>query len=56
VPTTGTDYSVCHWVCVVGNQWVCDGNCTCPEEENCVPPARAGFSGEREQTPCVPIA
>lgn len=55
---TGTDGHVCHWVCLVGNQWACDvnaGGCTCPEEEVCTPPARVGFSGEKEQTPCVPV-
>jgi hypothetical protein len=58
VPTgTGAD-GACHWICVIGTQWVCNTalGCTCPEEENCVPPARAGFSGEKETTPCVPIA
>lgn len=54
---TGTDGD-CEWVCLIGNQWVCADpgphGCTCPEEEVCQPPARAGVSGEREWTPCVP--
>lgn len=46
---------MCKWVCVTANIWVCDGVCTCPEEETCTPPARAGASGDKDETPCVPI-
>ena len=48
---------MCHWLCVIGNQWTCDTSkgCTCPEEERCLPPARNGYSGEPETTPCLPL-
>ena len=54
---TGTSGD-CEWVCVIGTQWVCvaPGACTCPEEEECKPPTRSGFSGEHEWTPCAAIS
>lgn len=45
----------CGWICLGGTSWVCDGTCSCPEEEICTPPTKFGAVGDRESTPCVPI-
>lgn len=45
----------CHWICLIGNQWVLDGSFpnTCPEEEHCDPPTIRGASGDKTTTTCI---